>query len=141
MHLRPTRIATALAALILVMAPTATAGSKGKGGAGSSASSMTLVVLDSSDGLPHWGQSIRFDVTTSETTQPHVSVDCYQGPELVYVAATGYYDGYAWPWTQTMVLSSGAWTGGAADCQAELYKLDYKRGKTVLGRLAFHVYA
>ena len=145
MQIRPRRFAPALLVLALALAPGAFAakggGGKGGGGSHTATSSMNLVLLDSTDGVPHHGQRVRFDVSTTATTQPHVSVNCYQGTELVYIAATGYYEGYAWPWTQTMTLSSGAWTGGDADCQAELYKLDNRGGRTVLARLAFHVYA
>jgi hypothetical protein len=102
---------------------------------------MTLVLLNSTDGLPHHGQQVRFDVSTTATTEPHVSLKCYQAGTLVYTAQTGYYASYPWPWTQTFTLSSGAWTGGAADCVATLYSLSNSGGSTTLKTLSFPVYA
>ena len=146
--LRYTLVA-ALSSLCLVVAPAAFA-AKGGGGAGGGGggkpssggtSSMTLVLLDSTDGVPHWGQRIRFDVSTTATTEPHVSLSCSQGGTVVYTTQTGYYDSYPWPWTQTMTLSSGAWTGGDADCHAELYSLKNSGGSTTLATMDFHVFA
>lgn len=132
---------------LLAIAPTAYAakpsasGGGGKGGGKTTGtSSMSVVLLDSTDGVPHWGQHIRFDVSTTATTEPHVSVQCSQGGAVVYSAQTGYYDSYPWPSTQTFTLSSSAWTGGDADCNATMYY--FNGSKTVTGAtLAFHVYA
>ncbi len=90
-------------------------------GANSSTSSLALVLLNSTDGSPHWGQQITFTVSTTATTEPHVSLACSQNGVVVYTTETGYYAGYPWPWTQTMTLSSYAWTGGGASCTANLY--------------------
>ena len=141
MGVRRRRVVAGIAGLMLVFAPAASAGKGGGGSTSGTSSSMRLVTLDSADGVPRWGQRIRFEVSTTATSQPHVSVDCYQGGARVYIATTGYYDGYAWPQTQTMTLSSTAWTGGAADCQSELYMLSNRGSKTVLSRLAFRVLA
>jgi len=116
-----------------------TGGGGGKGGNGGSGS-LTLVVLNSTDGLPHWGQQITFNVSTTATAEPHVSVRCTENGTVVYGAETGYYASYPWPWTQTMTLSSQAWTGGAADCLATLYYFS-GTNKVNLSSLAFHVYA
>jgi len=136
-------LAASVAALVLALALVPSAfGAKGKPRATTTTttgSSMSLVLLNSTDGLPHWGQQVRFDVSSDQTTQPHVSLKCYQGGSLVYTTQTGYYDGYAWPWTQTMTLSSDAWTGGAADCSARLYSLDNSGVTTTLATLDFHV--
>ena len=37
------------------------------------------------------------------------------------IGSAGFYPEYPWPWAQTFTLSSGAWTGGAANCTATLY--------------------
>ena len=125
-----------LCALVLALVPAALAGN-GKPGSGTS---LTLVVLNAPDGLPHYGKQVTFKVSTTATTEPHVSLKCYQSGVLVYTTQTGYYAGYLWPWTQTMTLASVAWTGGAADCTAVLY---YFKGKSTLtlATLKFHVYA
>ena len=113
----------------------------GKHGGTGGSSSLMLVLLSSTDGLPHWGQQVRFDVSTTQTAEPHVSLNCYQGGVLVYTTQTGYYASYPWPWTQTMTLSSGAWTAGAADCDARLYSLSNSGSSTTLATMSFHVYA
>jgi len=112
---------------------------KGGGGKPGGNSSLNLVLIDSTDGVPHWGQQVSFDVSTTETTQPQVSLDCYQSSTKVYGNWTGYWDGYPWPWTQTMTLKSQAWTSGAADCTAKLY---YSSGRKTISAatLNFHVY-
>jgi hypothetical protein len=138
-HLRVRRAVTvpvvALAALSLA-APAMAA----KPARNASSSTLKLVLLSSTDGLPHQGQDITFEASSSATTEPHVRLSCAQGGVVVYTAQTGYYASYPWPWTNTMNLSSGAWTGGAADCTATLYW--FNGSKTVTGTtLPFHVEA
>jgi hypothetical protein len=134
-----------VAASLIAFVPIASAGKPtthggGKGKPSRDTSSMSLVLVDSTDGVPHWNQQVRFDVSTTGTTEPHVEVRCQQAGSTVYVAQTGYYDSYPWPWTQTFTLSSPAWTGGDADCTAELYWFD--GSKTVTGAtMTFHVFA
>jgi hypothetical protein len=124
--------------------PTLAAKRGGGGGGGGStsggASHLTLILVNSTDGLAHWGQQITFSISTTATSEPHVSVICYQGGSLVYSAQSGYFAGYPWPWTQVMTLSSSLWTGGAADCTATLYSLSGSRS-TTLATMSFHVYA
>lgn len=133
--------------VMIALAPLASAGKPATAGGGKpggkpsgGSGTITLVLLDSTDGLPHWGQHVRFDVTTTATTQPHVSLQCSQDGTLVYSAQTGYYDGYPWPATQTFTLASSMWTGGAADCTARLYSLS-NSGSTTLATKAIHVEA
>src|SRR5437867_2486669 len=116
---------------------------KGGGGGGgrkpapSGSGSFSLVLLNSTDGLPHWGQQVTF--TTTVTTNPHVSLKCSQSGVLVYNADAGYFAGYPWPWEQTMTLASGAWTGGGAGCVATLYYFSSTK-TVVLGTNSFPVY-
>ena len=122
------RIALVAAFLVLALAlvPASFAG-KGKpgGGGGSTGGTSTIAVSmvtdQNGDGLPNWGDTVTFNVSSTATTEPHVSLKCYQAGTLVYTTQTGYFAGYMWPWTQIMTLSSGAWTGGAASCTAALY--------------------
>ena len=104
-----------------------------------SAGSVTLVLVNSSDGVPHWGQQVTFNVSTAATTEPHVNVTCSQGGVVVYGTTTGYFAAYPWPWTQVMTLSSTDWSSGAADCVATLW---YASGANMvtLGTMSFHVY-
>jgi hypothetical protein len=94
---------------------------RGNPHAQSTNSSLTLVPLNSTDGLPHWGQQVTFNVSTTATTQPNVSLNCYQNGVLVYGAVAGFYPSYPWPWTQIFTLSSPSWTSGGANCTAALY--------------------
>jgi hypothetical protein len=139
---RAAAVATTLALAVTGVAAPALAGKPQAGGkptAGSS-STLNLVLLNSTDGLPHHGQDVTFEASSSSTTEPHVKLACSQGGTVVYNAQTGYFASYPWPWTNTMKLSSGAWTGGAASCTATLYW--FSGSKTVTGKtLNFPVYA
>jgi len=125
-----------IAMLVLVSASMPAAAKGGRQNSSATADGFSLVVLNSADGLPHWGGQVTFKVSTTATTEPHVSLKCSQNGVLVYATQTGFYAGYLWPWTQVMTLSSTAWTGGSADCVATLY---YFSGATVvsLGTLSF----
>src|SRR5712692_2007810 len=116
---------------------------QGKGGhknpaVGSSSSSLTLVTYTdiNGNGLPDWGDTVTFNVSTTETTEPHVDLKCSQNGVIVYGATTGYFEGYLWPWTQFMTLSSTAWQGGAAECTADLYYFSGRR-TPVLASISF----
>ena len=104
-----------------------------------SASSLSLVLLNSTDGLSHWGQDVTFTVSTTATTEPNVSLVCYQSGVLVYGAVAGFYASYPWPWDQTFILSSPSWTGGGADCTATLYYISGS-GTVPLATMSFHAY-
>jgi hypothetical protein len=132
----------ALMALIVVLATTARPShAAGKpGGHSTSSGTLELVLVNSTDGLPHWGQQVTFKVSTTATTEPHVDLNCYQNGTLVYAATTGYYDSYPWPSTQIMTLRSNSWTGGDADCAAKLYYFDGRK-TPVVATLSFHAYA
>ena len=131
-----------LAFLVLVLALTVSAltaapalaakgggGGGGKGSGGTTGGSFSLVLLDSTDGLPHWGQRVTFSISTTATTQPNVSVTCSQGGAVVYGAQAGYYAGYPWP--NDFILTAPTWTSGAASCTATIVYYDH--GKLVSG--------
>lgn len=129
----------ATASLASAAKPTGGSSGGGKPAAGGT-STISLVLLDSTDGTAHWGQNVRFEVSTTATTQPYVEVSCRRDGTVIYNAQTGYFDGYPWPWTQTFPLSSPSWTDGEADCTARLFWPNGR--KTVTGAtLAFHVFA
>src|SRR5258708_4962558 len=65
----------------------ATQGTEGKGGnggkpgpgAGSGGSITLKMVTDpDGDGVPNWGEQVTFNVSTTATTQPQVSLQCSQ---------------------------------------------------------------
>jgi hypothetical protein len=90
-------------------------GGKPSGGTGS----FTHALADSNaNGVPNWGESLTFSVTSS-VSQPWVNLTCYQGGDWVTNQNVGYYAGY--PWSQVFPLSSWKWTSGGANCTARLY--------------------
>ena len=84
-------------------------------------STLKVVLINSTDGQAHWGQSVTFNVSTTATTEPNVSLSCYQSGTLVFSGEAGFYAGYPWPGSQTFILSSPSWTSGVASCTASLY--------------------
>ena len=96
-----------------------------------STSSLKLVLVNSTDGLAHWGQSVTFNVSTTATAEPNVSLDCYQNGSLVLGAVAGFYPSYPWPDSKTFILSSPAWIGGPASCTAALYYFSGRKTVTL----------
>jgi hypothetical protein len=117
---RTVAVALAAAAVAVSLGPTSPASARG-GAKPSTGSSIAVVLLDSTDGVAHYGQRVTFSVSTTATTKPMVSLDCYQSGTHVYWASAGFYEGYPWPWNREFQLASSYWTGGAADCTATLY--------------------
>jgi hypothetical protein len=95
------------------------------------------VLLNSNDGLAHWGQSVTFKISTA-ATKPYVTLNCYQNGVWVLASTAGFFPDY--PWGQTFGLSNTTWAGGAADCKAELFYSTSTK-KTTLATTSFHVYA
>jgi hypothetical protein len=126
---------------LLVLAPAALAGKPATGGGGKGGKTppgthtISLVLLESTDGLAHYGQRIEFNVSTTATNEPWVLLECYQGGALVSQGRAAYFDGALSG--RDFVLASPKWTGGEADCVAKLTKPDW----SVLATLQFHVYA
>ena len=132
------RVVGALAVvLFLAAASPAEAGKGGDRGGGGGGSSLSLVLLDSADGLAHVGQHVTFTVATTATASPFVSLNCYQSGVWVYTASAGFFAAYPWP--QQFTLSSTAWMSGDADCTARLYSTKDGTRTTTLATLAFHV--
>lgn len=100
---------------------------------------VTVVLLNSTDGLPHAGQQVSFTVATLVTDRPYVRLDCYQNGVWVFDQWAGFYADFSWPWMQTFTLANSMWTGGAADCTATLYYYA-GRGWTDITASPFHVY-
>jgi hypothetical protein len=137
------RIALIAAVAALALVPTALAGKGGGGkpggggGGTTTSSSLSLVLLNSSDGQAHWGQQVTFNVATTATASPFVSLNCYQGSTWVLTASAGFFPSY--PWSRDFTLSSGSWPSGAADCTARLYMTKDGSRTTTLATLSFHV--
>ncbi len=122
----------------LNMVPVASHNPNHGGGGTTNTSSLTLVLLNSTDGVPHWGQQITFNVSTTATSTPTVDLKCDQGGAMVLAWTGGFFASYLW--TQDVILSSPSWTGGAASCTATLIYSSDKKIIT-LATLPFQVYA
>ena len=140
-HAAEALLEAALIALLVVglIAGTAFAG-KPSGGSGSGSTTLTLVLADdvNGNGVPNWADTVTFNVSSSATSSPQVSLTCTQGGTVVYNANAAWYAGNPFAYMQMMKLQSGAWTGGAADCTAREYYSSGKRTIT-LKTLSFHV--
>ena len=136
-------VTTASLVTLLVLGLTASGVSaakpEGKGGGGgktTSPSSLSLVLLDSTDGMAHHGQRVGFDVSTTATDRPFVGVRCWQGANWVLDGYTGYFETYMFePW---VTLDSPYWADGVdATCTARLFYYDRKGNQKVLATLDF----
>jgi hypothetical protein len=134
------RLATVAALIVLAgsFAPATLAQGKGKGrkDAAPVVYGITLEVVFSADennAGPTHGDSVKFNVSGTATT-PFVSLVCHQGTTMVY-ALGGY------PADHVFLLSSQAWTSGAAECTATVYTgADGSSSKTTtVGTLTFQV--
>jgi hypothetical protein len=135
-----------LAVLALALVPAGLAAKGGNGGGGkpdrSGSGTMSLVLLNSTDGVPHFGQKVTFNVSTTATSYPYVTLKCSQGGGLVYQASKGIF-----PTSLGQDFTLGPtpnWQGGDADCTAYLEDWDSysKNGSiTTLTSMIFHVYA
>ena len=115
-------------------------GGKPSGGTtGGGTITLKMVADNNSDGKPNWNDTVTFDVATSATESPYVALGCYQNNTLVASASSGFFASYPWPWTQFMTLSSRTWTGGAAECTAQLGYYNSKGTLTVVASVSFHV--
>ena len=142
-HRSAARIALVAAFVIaLALVPSGLAGKGGGGGkpGGNTGGTGTisLVLLNSTDGLAHYGQKVTFAVSTTATSQPFVLLKCYRNGTLVYELANGIF-----PTSLGQVFTLGptpAWQGGDADCTASLQNWSGRTPAT-LATLNFHVYA
>jgi hypothetical protein len=123
---------------MMAIAPAALAAKRAPGGGGGTGSSISLVVLDSPDGLPHFGGQVTFKVSTT-ASQPWVNLSCYQNGAWVSGQWQGFFPGYAWGQNFTLGPTP-SWSGGAADCTARLVKFASNGKETTLATTGFHVY-
>ncbi|MFL5953890.1 MAG: hypothetical protein ACJ76I_07265 [Gaiellaceae bacterium] len=139
-------IAVAIAVIATALAvPTAFAA---KGGKNSNSLTPTysgsignLVLLDSTDGTPHWGQHVAFSATS---TAPYFAVrlDCSQNGAAVYSKTIGLTSGWAVSPATTFTLGNIVWTSGAAECTATLSSVNVDgTNQQVEASTSFHVYA
>ncbi len=108
------------------------------GGGHTSGSSVSLVMTtdQNGDGLPNYGDSVFFKVSTTATNAPNVALECWQNGAEVYYWTVGEYPWY--PWSQNFILASTPWTSGAANCTATASYQSNKR-TVQLATLNFNV--
>jgi hypothetical protein len=127
----------------LAVAPTF-AGRGGGGGGGGKPSggtgTISLVLLNSTDGTAHYGQQVDFVVSTTATDKPYVRLNCYERGVWVMTDSTGYYPDYPWPGhIFTLRWDPYHLAGAEADCTATLYYYTRKGTATLVSK-SFHVY-
>ena len=100
---------------------------------------ISIVLLNSTDGVAHFRQNVTFNVSTTATSQPWVTVKCYQNGGLVSQDSNGM---FATSLDQIFTLGpTPNWQGGDADCNATLENwASYPKSITVLASMSFHVY-
>lgn len=143
---KPTPVGALLTVVVLAISlglvPAAFAGKGGSrgGGGGGGASSLSLVLSTDVNGnaVANWDDTITYNVSTGATTAPQVRTSCYQNGALVLHADAAFYAGNPFAYMDWLQLTSGMWTGGAADCTATMYYMSHKSTVT-LATLNFHV--
>jgi len=117
-------------------------GGKGKPGGGGTTGggtiSLVMVNDPNSDALPNFGETATFQVSTTATVYPYVTLNCYQNGTLVLKTSNGI---FATSLGQNFALGpSPAWQSGASDCTATLENWDsYPKSITTLASTSFHV--
>jgi len=117
-------------------------GGPGKPGGGGGGGTIDLVLLNSTDGAPHFGQKVTFAVYTTATSYPWVTLKCSRNGALVYQASKGIF-----PTSLGQEFTLGptpSWPSGDADCTAYLEDWDaYSKNRSIqtLNSTSFHVYA
>ena len=89
-------------------------------------------------GLPRFGDTISFEVTSSQP-RPFLALNCYRDGMLVYSMSVGCFADY--PFRKTFLLSSSYWLGGAAQAKATLYYVTSQGRERVLDTMLFEVLA
>jgi hypothetical protein len=125
--------------LALAIAPAALA-ARGGGGDSGGSSSLSLVMVNdlNGNGLPNWGDSVTFAVSTT-AYKPTVLLECFQNGVVVDRQQAGFFPGYMF--SKEYELKSSRWTGGAADCTATLFETTKNGSRRTFAMLSFHVEA
>lgn len=104
-------------------------GRGGKPGGGGGTISLAMVNDKNADGQPNFGDKVTFQVSTSATSYPYVTLKCYVSGSLVYSASKGIFTASL---GQDFTLGpTPNWQAGGADCTATLQNWDSysKNGK------------
>jgi hypothetical protein len=137
--MRRTWIAVSLVvAVVMIVALPAWA----RGGGGSTISLVIptsgLASTTSGTASPSFGQQVTFAESTTATSTPWVETKCYQSGQLVYDAWAGFFASYSG--SQMFTLGpTQLWTGGAANCTADLVGYSKTGKATTLASTSFSV--
>jgi len=129
---------TGISPSVMGAASAATFSTLAKGGKPSlvtAISTINLVSLDSTDGVALFGQHVTFDVSTTATASPWVTVTCSQNGSLVYQQSLAMSLGTLYSRTFTLGPTP-AWQSGGADCTATLENWDDYSNKGKITALA-----
>jgi hypothetical protein len=97
---------------------------------GGTLSTPKMVADLNGDGQPSFRDTVTFVVQTTSTAYPYVTLRCYQGGTLVSSDSNAM---FTHSLDQNFTLGpTGAWTGGAANCTANLENRDAKNGSIVV---------
>ena len=139
---RGAAILALLAAAALSMTSLASA-AKPVPGSGGKRSTSTISFATTSFGAPialKYGSNVWFSVQTADTAQPWVDAKCFQSGKLVYQQWNGEWAGYYKDPMFTLGPTQ-LWTGGAANCTADLVAFDSNGNARVLASMTFDVAA
>jgi len=125
-------------ATVTTSAAVAEKGGRGHNYSGGGSLSLVMVNDANGNGLPNYGDSVTFNVSTTATNVPFVGLRCWQGTNWVYDAYVGYFPSYLGdPW---FALVSNYWDPGlAATCTARLFYNDSRGREHVLATVDFGV--
>jgi hypothetical protein len=132
-------IVTALMAIMILPAMAAKGGNGGKGhstGGSTSGDTIALKLLNG-DTQPLFGHQVSFNITAT-FSQPYVNLNCYQGGTWVSGEWGGFYEGSAYDQIFTLGPSN-SWSGGDADCTADLVEWTARGALVVKASTSFHV--
>jgi hypothetical protein len=121
----------------LTLAPSAFAARGGNSNTGAKRSDPTPIMVNdlNGNGLPNWGDTVTFKVSTP-AAYPALQLACYQNGALVFAQTAGFFPTYAG--SKNFTLQGDRWSGGPADCTATLYTTSSSGKQTTLATTSFH---
>jgi hypothetical protein len=132
-------IVLAMATILATITTGAAIAGKAAGHKQSGGGTISLVLVNSTDGLPHFGQQVTFNISAT-FSEPWVNLRCYQKGTWVSGEWGGFFDGSAYDQIFTLGPSN-SWAGGDADCTADLVEWTARGSLVVKASTSFQVYA
>src|SRR5438105_2864019 len=132
------RIASPVALVAVLVLAGAAFASNSAGPNKQSSSTISAPIVVSATASPttasgqRFGDTITFNVSTTQTDNPFVNLVC-TGDGVGYDSWAAF-----WPTSENFILSSPAWTSGAADCTAKLVMYVNSNKYKLLASTSFH---